>query len=197
MLAVAPALAQPRSPVIPTPGRPPVSGRAKVDLAQNAVPDREEHLQRWMESHGSMSLAEQQRALQNEPGFRELPAPVQANRLKMLERLYNMNPQQRDRILDRTETLERLAPAQRQQWREAVQRLNALPEPRKHLMATTLLQLRELPPPQREAALNSPSSAAQFSPQERQTLRTLLMGEPYPPVRTPARPQSAPPPPPQ
>jgi hypothetical protein len=153
--------------------------RPGIRIAQNAPPSQEEHLQRWMQSHSTMSLAQQQRALQNEPGFRELPPQVQQNRLNTLARLYNMNPQQRSRMLDRTELLERMAPAQRQQWREAVQRLNTIPPPRKRVIAGAILQLRELPPEQRESILNSPAYANQFSPEERQTLRTLLMAEPY------------------
>lgn len=152
--------------------------REGVLLAQNGT--QEEHLQRWMQSHSAMSLADQQRALQNEPGFRELPAQVQQNRLNMLARLYNMNPQQRSRILSRTEVLERMAPAQRQQWRDAVQRLNSTPQPRRRMIANAILGLRELPPEQREAMLNSPAYASQFSPDERQTLHTLLTAEPYP-----------------
>jgi len=161
---------------------------------QNPVrAEREEHLERWMQSHSNMSLAEQQRALQSEPGFRELPPQVQQNRLNMLARLYNMNPNQRNRILNRTEALERMAPAQRQEWRDAVQRLNTVPPGRKRLIAGAILTLREMPPEQREAILNSPSYSAQFSPEERRTLRTLLMAEPYPAAAAPRPPYPPPP----
>lgn len=156
--------------------------------------EREEHLERWMESHSNMSLAEQQRALQSEPGFRELPSQVQQNRLNMLARLYYMNPKQRNRILNRTEALERMAPAQRQEWRDAVQRLNTIPPGRKRVIAGAILTLREMPPEQREAILNSPSYSAQFSPDERRTLRTLLMAEPYPAAAAPRPPYPPPPP---
>jgi len=195
LLAAAPALAQTR--LVPEPGSRPVRPAESDEaprIAQNGRPPQsEEHLQRWMQSHSNMSLAEQQRALQNLPGFRELPPQVQQNRLNTLARLYYMNPQQRSRILNRTEALERLAPAQREQWREAVQRLNMLPPPRKHMLAGAIIELRELPPEQRQMALNSPSYLAQYTPEERQTLRTLLMAEPYPAVRTPRR--AYPPPP--
>jgi hypothetical protein len=147
-----------------------------------------------MQNHSSLSLAEQQRELQNQPGFRELPPQTQRNQLNTLARLYYMNPQQRSRILDRTEALERLAPPQRQQWRDAVQRLNMLPPPRKHMMAGAIIELRELPPEQREEVLESPAYRAQFGTDERQTLRTLLMAEPYPAVRTFTRPPYPPPP---
>jgi hypothetical protein len=155
--------------------------------------EREEHLERWMQSHSTMSLAEQQRALQAEPGFRELPSQVQQNRLNTLARLYYMNPKQRNRILNRTEALERMDPVQRQEWRDAVQRLNMIPPGRKRMIAGAILTLREMPPEQREAILNSPSYSAQFSPDERRTLRTLLMAEPFPSASPPALPYPPPP----
>lgn len=192
LLATAPACGQRNLIPEPRPARP--NTHVVTHIAQNAPPEREEHLERWMQSHSRMSLAEQQRALQNEPGFRDLPPQVQQNRLNTLARLYNMNPQQRSRILDRTEALERLAPVQRQQWRDAVQRLNMLPPPRKHMLAGAIIELRELPPEEREMVLTSPTYVAQFSPEERQTLRTLLLAEPYPALRPPSRPAYPPPP---
>jgi hypothetical protein len=188
LFAVPPAGSQTR--LAPVPDQQPVRPQPRM-IQPPARP--EEHLQRWMESHSGMSLAQQQHALQSEPGFRELPPQIQQNRLNTLARLYNMNPRQRTRILDRAEALERLAPPQRQQWRDAVQRLNMLPPPRKHVMAGAIIELRELPPEQRDAVLASPAYQSQFSPYERQTLRTLLMAEPYPPVRA-ARPSYPPPP---
>lgn len=188
LLAALPGLAQPRKQLPPEPRQQHPDNRQNQPQSQ-----REEHLERWMQSHAAMSLTDQQHALQNEPGFRELPPQVQQNRLNTLARLYNMNPQQRSRILDRTEALERLAPMQRQQWRDAVQHLNMLPQPRKHMLAGAIIELRELPPEQREAAINSPAYAGQFTPDERQTLRTLMMAEPYPALRTP-RPAYPPPP---
>lgn len=190
LVAVLPAVSQTR--LAPVPNSRPT--RPEPRLAQNPPqPRQEEHLQRWMESHSSMSLVEQQRALENEPGFRELPPQIQQNRLNTLARLYNMNPGRRTRILDRAEALERLAPAERQQWRDAVQRLNMLPPPRKHLLASAIIELRELPPERRESVLASSAYQAQFSPYERQTLRTLLMAEPYPALRAPRPVYPAPP----
>src|SRR5438067_5564156 len=175
LLAGLPLLAQTRLAPVPQ-ARPPRQQPAEPQLVQNSPrAEREDHLERWMQNHSNMSLAEQQRALQNEPGFRALPPQVQQNRLNTLARLYYMNPQQRNRILNRTEALERLAPTQREQWRQAVQRLNMLPPPRKHMLAGAIIELRELPPEQREMVLTSPTYVAQFSPYERDTLRTLLM----------------------
>jgi hypothetical protein len=147
--------------------------------------EHQEHLAQWMEHHRNLSLADQQRALQNEPGFREFPPQVQQRELNQLARLYNMNPQQRSRMLDRNEALERLSPPQRQQWNFAVQQLTTLPLPRKRLMARAILDLREMPPQQRQQVIDSPAFRGQFSDGERSTLSTLLTAEPYPPSRAP------------
>lgn len=144
---------------------------------------REQHLQQWMENHKNLSLPDMQRALQNEPGFRELPAQVQQNRLNALGHLYGMTPQQQRRTLDRTEALERLTPSQREQWRGAVQQLNGTQQPRKGVIARAIVDLREMPPEQRQQVIDSPRFVGQFSPDERTMIRTLLTAEPYPPVR--------------
>lgn len=136
--------------------------------------EKQRHLAQWMEDHKNLSLPEMQRALQNEPGFRELPPQVQENRLNILARLYYMDPQQRSRMLDGVEGLERLTPQQRQQWDIAVLQLNAVPVPRRRLMTHAIIELHEMPPSQRQQVIDSPAFAAKFSPSERQTIRTIL-----------------------
>ncbi len=146
-------------------------------------PNQTPHLRQWIENHRSLSPPEQQRQLENEPGFRELPQQTQQRYRDELNRLNSMPPQQRDRMLQRNEQLERLSPVQRQQWRGAVQQLNGLPIDRKRLVARSILDLRMMPPGQREQIINSPAFGAQFSDSERSTIRTLLIAEPYPPAQ--------------
>jgi len=141
----------------------------------------QEHMQQWMDHHSNLSLPEQQRALQNNPGFRELPRQLQQYELNELARLYNMDPQQRSRMLDRNEALERLSLPQRQQYRDSVQQLNAVPLPRRRVIVRAILDLREMPPDQRQQAINSPAFRAQFSDPERSMLSTILTVEPYTP----------------
>jgi hypothetical protein len=140
------------------------------------------HIPQWMANHSNLPLAEQQRDLEQLPGFHELPSQTQQRYRALLGRLNSMNPQQRARIVDRNEALERLTPTQRQQWRDAVQQLNAAPVPRRRLMARAILDLREMSPDQREQTIDSPAFGAQFAPNERSMIRTLLTAEPYPPV---------------
>lgn len=171
--------AQQERPVQRPNGRPPSNGPGARPTGQN------QHLAQWMENHRNLSLQDQQRALENEPGFHELPPQVQQRYRGELLQLYNMNPQQRQRMLDRNEALERMSPPQRQQWRQAVVQLNGLPIPRRRMMARAILDLREMPPGQREQVINSPAFRAQFSDEERTTLSTLLTAEPYPPTPAP------------
>jgi hypothetical protein len=145
----------------------------------------QEHLAQWMDRHSNLPLPEQQRALENEPGFRELPPQTQQRMRDRLTQLNNMSPEQRRRILDRTEAMERLTLPQRQQVRGAMQQLGSLPEDRRRLVARAFRDLREMPQPQRQAVLDSDRFRGQFSDQERGTLSSLLAVEPYLPVQRP------------
>jgi len=137
------------------------------------------NLAQWMQDHKNLSLPEQQRALESEPGFRDLPPETQQRYRDRLAQLNNMNPQQRQRILDRNEALERLTPQQREQYGNASNALKSAPPERQRPMARAILDLTEMPPGQREQVIDSPAFRSQFSDSERSTIRTLLMGEPY------------------
>lgn len=142
----------------------------------------QEHLAQWMDRHSNLSLADQQRALGNEPGFRDLPQQTQQRMRDRLTQLNNMTPEKRRRILDRTEAMERLTLPERQQVRGAMQQLGSLPEDRRRMVARAFRDLREMPQPQRDGILNSDRFREQFSGEERNTLSNLLAVEPYLPV---------------
>jgi Protein of unknown function (DUF3106) len=145
----------------------------------------QEHLAQWMERHSSLPLADQQRALEGEPGFRDLPSQTQQRMRDRLTQLNSMPPEQRQRILEHTEQMEHLTPPQRQQVRGALDQYRGLPEDRRRLVARAFRDLREMPQPQRQAILSSDRFRSQFSDQERNTLSDLLAVEPYLPVRRP------------
>src|SRR5271170_6199661 len=146
---------------------------------------KQEHLGQWMERHSNMPLADQQHALENEPGFRDLPPQTQQAMRNRLTQLNNMSPEQRRRILERTEEMEHLTPPQRQQVRGALEQYRGLPEDRRRLVARAFRDLREMPQPQRQAIMNQDRFRAEFSDQERNTLSGLLAVEPYLPVQHP------------
>jgi uncharacterized protein DUF3106 len=143
---------------------------------------RQEHLDQWMNRHSHLPPAQQQRALENEPGFRHLPPQTQQNLRNRLSQLDNMPPEQRRRLIERNEAIERLTPPERQQFRGAMQRLGMLPADRRRMVAHAFRDLREMPPAQRQAELNSDRFRSQFSPQERATLSQLLEVAPFLPV---------------
>jgi hypothetical protein len=148
-----------------------------------------QHLAQWMESHQNLSLEQQQRALQQEPGFRQLPQETQQRLHDRLTQLNNMSPEQRQRVTDRTEAMERLSPDQRGQVRGALSALGALPQQRRMAVARVFRALRDMPDAQRQAYLNSPQMRTQFSDQERATLNNLFTVAPYlPPPAGPVAP---------
>ena len=153
----------------------------------------QEHLSQWMSHHSNLPVSDQQRALEREPGFRDLSPQVQQRMRDRLTQLNNMSPQQRQHVLDRAEAMEHLAPEQRQRVRGTMQQLSSLPEDRRRVVARAFRELRNLPPEQRQQALNSGRFVSDFSPEERSTLNNLNAVEPLLPPPPPRYPQNAPP----
>ena len=139
---------------------------------------KNEHLAEWMNQHSNLSPAQQQQALGNEPGFRELPPETQQRMRDRLSQLNAMSPQQRDRTTRNIENIERLAPDQRVQVRGAMEQLGSLPPDQRREVARSFRELRELPPGQRWSAMNSPRYAGQMNDAQRATLGNLLRVEP-------------------
>ena len=140
-----------------------------------------------MEKHSNLSLPDQLKALENEPGFREYPPQTQQRLRDELVRLNNMTPQQRDQMLQYNERLESRTPQQQEQFRSGMQLFNGLPPNRKLAFRTAFRSLREMPPAQRQAVIDSPRFRAQFSDPERTSLSNILAVEPYPPAGEPNR----------
>ena len=156
----------------------------------------QEHLPQWMAHHQGLSPADQQRALENEPGFRQLPPQTQQRMRDRLSQLNSMNPQQRTHVLERAEQMENLSPQQRQQVRGAMAQLGVLPMDRRRVVARAFRDLREMPPQQRQAYLNSDYIQRQLSPEERGTLTNLMAVEPLLPApHSTVQPLNPPPPP--
>jgi hypothetical protein len=140
-----------------------------------------------------MSLPEQERALQSEPGFDRLPPETQRQLADRLRQLDSMPPAQRQLTVDRIEALERLSPQMREQVRASSEALRALPAGRQRMVKKAFRDLRNYPPGQRETMMASPQFQGQFTPQERGMLSNLLSVEPYEP-NAGFRPEYSPPP---
>ena len=146
------------------------------------------HLGEWMAQHGNLSAAQQQQALEREPGFRQLPAEQQQHMRERLAQLNGMPPQQRQRILEQNEAIERLNPEQRSQWRGAMSQLGSLPPDQRQIVARSFREIRQLPPNQRFAAMNS-ARYSYLNPIQRATLTNLIRVAPMMPPPEPPMPR--------
>jgi hypothetical protein len=140
-----------------------------------------------MTHHRGWTFQEQREALEREPGFRELPGPIQQRYLDHLAQLNAMDPRHRARILALNEAMERLTLGQRSEVRGAMQQLGSLPPDQRQEVSRSFRQLRLLPPDQRMAALNSDGYRG-LNAAQRTTLINLLRVEPMLPPPEPPQP---------
>ena len=147
-----------------------------------------EHLAQWMNQHQSLSPEQQQSALEQEPGFHELPSQTQQRMHDRLAQLGAMSPEQRQRRLARTEAMERLTPDQRAEVRGAMGQLGSLPVDQRRVVARTFRSLRDLPPEQRLPAFNSGRFGPPLNEAQRGVLNHLLQVEPMLPAPQPVQP---------
>ncbi len=164
---------------------PPAQPRDNQPRPNPYRPNPQAHLGEWMSSHGNLPLAQQQRALEQEPGFQQLRPEVQQHLHDQVTRLNNMTPERRQQAIANTEAMERLTPDQRQQIRSAAGQLGTLPEDRRRAVARAFRDLRSMPDAQRQTYLNSPQFRGQFNDQERDTLNHLLTVSPFLPMPRP------------
>jgi hypothetical protein len=166
----------------PPPGHP-LSGPPPAPIERRVSPGAKgpngEHLAGWLDHHSNLTAAQQQQALEREPGFADLPPPTQQRMRDRLAQLNSMPPDQRSRLVSRTEAMERLSPEERGQVRSTMQQLGNLPPPSRRAVSRAFRNLRDMPPDQRNAYLNSPEIRSQFNDQERSTLSNLMEVEPY------------------
>jgi hypothetical protein len=138
-----------------------------------------------MDRHHDLTPQQQQKALEKEPGFKDLPQETQQRLRNRLTQLNNMPPEQRRRVLEHNEVISNMTVPQRQQFRGAMQQFSSLPADRRRLVAKAFRDMREMPEPQRQAILSSDRFRGQFSDEERGTISNLLAVEPYIPAKNP------------
>jgi len=180
VLAGSPQMAPPQPDSAPVP----IERRARPAAKPSGV-----HLEEWLNRHSNLTPEQQQKALANEPGFKELPMQTQQRFRERLAQLDAMTPVQRERLLDHNEAMERLTVAQRQQVDAAMKQLGALPPDQRRYVARTFRGLRELAPAQRQAVLNS-DRFNHLTEAQRASLNSLLQVEPLlePPYDAEGRP---------
>ena len=132
-----------------------------------------------MEHHANLTLPQLLKALEDLPGFRLYPAWDQQRMREQVTKLYNMQPQQRKKLLEENEALARMTPEQREHFNAVMQQYAALPPDRQRLLRGAFAVLRKVPQRDRQAAMNATPSLKQFSAHERDVLSNLLVWEPY------------------
>jgi hypothetical protein len=171
--------------------QPPAGMVARPSPVERRVPDTGHldtgHLGQWMNQHSGLTPAQQQQALQREPGFRELPPQTQQRYMERLAQLNAMPAAERQRMLARNEWMEHLNPDQRAQVRGATEELGALPPDQRGMVARSFRELRELPVDQRMGAMNG-ERYRRLNPAQREALGSLLRVAPLmPPAEARAR----------
>ena len=157
----------------------PIERKPKPPIKPNFSPAKPngEHLAEWMNRHSNLTPEQQQKALESEPGFKDLPPQTQQRMREHLAELNAMPPAQRQRLLEHNEWMEHLSPPQQKQVRAAMKQLADLPPDQRRYVARTFRGLRELPPAQRQAVLNS-ERFAHLTDAQRASLNSLMQVEP-------------------
>ena len=150
----------------PPQGRQPVPNQGRPQNHPN-----QGHAGDWLRHYQNMPPGEQERALQNDPGFRRLTPEHQQMLRQRLQHFSSLPPQQQQRVLNRMETWEHLTPQQKQQAREVHGQLQQLPPDRRRMVTTAVHDLSAMPPQQREQIIDSNRFKVMFSPQEREIMR--------------------------
>jgi hypothetical protein len=145
--------------------QPPRPGQAQVR------PQPGGHAGDWLRRYKDLPPAEQERALQNDTGFRRLPPAQQQQLRERLQHFSGLPPQQQLRMLNRMETWEHLTPGQKQQARQIFGQIKQLPPDRQRAVGTAIHDLRPMTPEQRERIINSDRFKGMFSDQEREMMR--------------------------
>ncbi len=136
------------------------------------------HRGEWLRKNQNLPPQEQEKALRNDPTFKQLP---QEKQQRLMERLRDFNsrpPEQRQRILERMETFEHLPQPERQRLRSFYGQMRDLPDDRRMAVRQAVRQLNGMSPAERERMLNSPQFQRRFSPQEQNLVRGLSQLEP-------------------
>jgi hypothetical protein len=127
----------------------------------------------WLRRYANLPPAEQQKALEKDPGFRSLPPERQARLRQRLQEFASRPPAQREQMLNRMATFSRLNPEQRERARDVFQQFRNLPPDRRQMVRDAYRNLTALSPEQRRQVLDSPALRSNFTDQEREMLRGM------------------------
>jgi len=129
---------------------------------------------RWVQNLREMSPEEQERFLDNNRQFQNLPPERQAQIRNNLQKWNQLSPTERNAIRDREYMWEHMSPAQRERIQnDLLPRWQQMPVDRRQLINGRLHTLQGMTPDEREAALNDPRFMQGLSSDEQSMLRDL------------------------
>ncbi|HWR34566.1 MAG TPA: DUF3106 domain-containing protein [Clostridia bacterium] len=134
------------------------------------------HVGDWLRRYMAIPPAEQQKQLEQDPAFKQLPANRQQRLRQKLNDFNQLPPDQRKRVLNRMETFEQLSPDQQRRARELFSKFRRIDPERRGTVLRELRRLRDMNPDERQKALDS--NRGSFSDQERELLKGLTELEP-------------------
>jgi hypothetical protein len=142
--------------------------RAEARMERRQMP------QKWMAELQQMSPDEQERFLENNRRFQNLPAWRQEEIRARLKQWNNLTPEQKQTLVRRAQILERMSPAERSEIRQVIlPEWRQLPPDRRQVLKQKLLELRGLNDSEREKRLKDPAFEQGLSPQEQNLLKEL------------------------
>lgn len=121
-----------------------------------------------------MTPAEQERFLENNQRFRNLPPKRQAEIRARLKQWNSLTPEQRQVLIRRARILQRMSPAERREIRRVIlPEWRNLPPDRRQVVRQKLKQLQGLSDSERQKRLKDPGFERGLSPKERHLLQQL------------------------
>jgi len=129
---------------------------------------------KWLREHLNTPPEQQQKALANDPEFKQLTPDQQQHLIKRLNQFNTLPPQQRERVLNRMRAIESLPPDKQSELRRSLSDMRQMPEDRRREVRKAYNNLRQMPPAQRQQVLNSERFQSSFSDEERSTINRLL-----------------------
>lgn len=141
---------------------------SKVQEGQRSKPGE------WLRKYKDVPPAEQEKALESDPNFKNLPKERQEQLRQRLRQFDNLPPAGKARIINHMQAFEQLTPEQRQQARELQQRFRDLPTERRQQVRAELRSLRAMSPDQRQEELNSDHYRTTFTDNERDVMQKIL-----------------------
>jgi hypothetical protein len=141
----------------------------------------EAHAGDWLRKYQGLPPGEQERALQNDPGFRRMSPAQQQHLRPWLHYFASLPPREQQRIVGNMDRWAHLTPEQKQQARVVFGQMRQLPPDRRRMVTMAVRDLSAMPPEERERVINSGRFKKMFSPEE----RDIMLGA----VRLPIAPQ--------